>query len=232
MTGPLRSATWPDVAAAPRRVLLLPTGSLEQHGPHLPLATDTLVAEAIAARVVAARPALGLAPAVPFGASGEHEGFPGTISIGTDALCTVVVEVVRYAAADWDTVVVVNGHGGNADALRQAAELCRYEGRGLQVVHCALAGMDAHAGRAETSMLLHLHPELVRSDRAEAGPTTPMTELLPRLRAGGVRAVSPNGVLGDPGGANAAEGAAWVARLVAKVLAVVDPLLSAPPVEP
>lgn len=232
MTGPLRGATWPDVAAAPRRVLLVPTGSLEQHGPHLPLATDTLVAEGVAARVHAARPALGLAPAVPFGASGEHEGFPGTISIGTDALRTVVVEVVRYAAAEWDTLVVVNGHGGNADALRQAAELCRYEGRRLEIVHCALAGMDAHAGRAETSMLLHLHPELVRSDRVEAGSTAPMTELLPRLRAGGVRAVSPNGVLGDPRGANAEEGAAWVERLVAKVLATVDPLLDAPAVQP
>ena len=229
---PLRGATWPDVAAADRRVLLLPTGSLEQHGPHLPLATDTLVAEGVAARVHAARPDVGLAPAVPFGASGEHEGFPGTVSIGTDALCNVVVEIVRYSAADWPTVVVVNGHGGNADALRQAAELCRYEGRRLEVVHLGLAGMDAHAGRAETSMLLHLHPDLVRLDRAEAGATAPMAELLPQLRAGGVRAVSPNGVLGDPAGAHAEEGAGWVDRLVAKVLAVVDSALDRPTVGP
>ncbi|MHA3702182.1 mycofactocin biosynthesis peptidyl-dipeptidase MftE [Jatrophihabitans sp. YIM 134969] len=228
---PLRRATWPEVAGSERRVLLVPTGSLEQHGPHLPLATDTFVAEGVASRVHAARPAVGLAPAVPFGASGEHEGFPGTVSIGTGALCTVVVELVRYASADWDAVVVVNGHGGNADALRQAAERCRYEGRRLEVVHLGLAGMDAHAGRAETSMLLHLHPELVRTDQAEAGVTTPVADLLPALREGGVRAVSPNGVLGDPTGASEREGADWIARLEAKVLAVVDPLIAPPTVD-
>ena len=92
----------------------------------------------------------------------------------------------------------------------------------LEVVHCALPGMDAHAGRAETSMLLHLHPGLVRTERAEAGVTTPVAELLEALRAGGLRAVSPNGVLGDPAGASAEEGAAWVDGLVARALAVVD----------
>jgi mycofactocin precursor peptide peptidase len=231
VTGGLRTATWPEVAAAERRVLLLPTGSLEQHGPHLPLATDTLVAEAVAARVHAARPEVGLTPAIPVGASGEHEGFPGTVSIGTDALCNLVVEVVRFAAADWGRVVVVNGHGGNVDALRRAAQLCAQEGRPIEVVHLALAGMDAHAGRAETSMLLHLHPELVRTELAEAGATDPVADLLPALRAGGVRAVSPNGVLGDPTGASADEGARWVEGLVTKALAVVDGLLP-PTVEP
>lgn len=227
---PLRTATWPDVAAADRRVLLLPTGSLEQHGPHLPLATDTLVAEAVAARVHAMRPGTGLAPAIALGASGEHEGFPGTLSIGSDALCGVVVEVVRYAAAEWEAVVVLNGHGGNADALRRAADLCRREGRTLAVVHLGLAGMDAHAGRAETSMLLHLHPDLVRRERASAGAVAPIEQLLPILRTGGVRAVSANGVLGDPAGATAEEGARWVERLVATSLAVVDRWL--PTVEP
>lgn len=218
----LVDATWPEVAAASRPVLLVPTGSLEQHGPHLPLATDTLVATAVADRVHAARPATGLAPAVPYGASGEHEGFPGTVSIGTDALCSVVVEIVRDAAVDWQTVVVVNGHGGNVDALRRASALCREEGRRLEVVSLGLAGMDAHAGRAETSMLLHLHPGLVHLDRAEPGVTTPVVDLLPTLRTGGIRAVSPNGVLGDPTGASAEEGARWVAALVARTLAVVD----------
>lgn len=225
MTTPLAAATWPEVAAAPRRVLLWPVGSLEQHGPHLPLATDTVVAEAVAVRVHAARPATGLAPALPFGASGEHAGFPGTVSIGTDALCTVVVEAVRHAAADWSAVVVVNGHGGNVEGLRRAAALCREEGRRLDVVSLGLPGMDAHAGRAETSMLLDLAPATVRLDRAAPGAAAPIEELMPRLREYGVRGVSPNGVLGDPTGAGAAEGARWVAALVAKVLAVVDPLL-------
>lgn len=222
MSPSLADATWPEVDAAARRVLLLPLGSLEQHGPHLPLATDAIVACAVAARVHAARPDVGLLPVLPFGASGEHAGFPGTVSIGTDALCTVVVEVVRHAAAEWGRVVVLNGHGGNADALRAATEVCRHEGRELTVVHLGVTGMDAHAGRAETSMLLHLAPDRVRTGLAEPGVTTAVAALLPELAARGVRAVSPNGVLGDPTGADATEGARLVDALVAKTLAVLD----------
>jgi creatinine amidohydrolase len=223
----LRDARWPDVAAGPREVLVLPVGSLEQHGPHLPLDTDAFVAAAVAARLCEHRPAAGLAPVLPFGASGEHAGFPGTLSIGTEALLLAVVELVRHAAADWGAVLAVNGHGGNADALRRAAELCRHEGRRLDVVHLGLPGMDAHAGRAETSIMLHLAPGRVRTDLAAAGDTRPVRELLPVLRAEGVRAVSPNGVLGDPAGASAAEGERLVAQQVAAVVAAYDATLSA-----
>jgi creatinine amidohydrolase len=223
----LTDARWPDVAAGPREVLVLPVGALEQHGPHLPLDTDAFVASAVAERVVAARPGAGLAPVLAFGASGEHAGFPGTLSIGTEATRLVVVELVRHAAADWGAVLVVNGHGGNLDALRQAADLCRREGRRLDVVHLGTPDMDAHAGRAETSMMLHLAPDRVRPDLARPGVTAPLAELLPRLTAEGVRAVSPNGVLGDPAGATAAEGERFVARLVERALAAYDRCLTA-----
>jgi creatinine amidohydrolase len=214
----LAGARWPEVAAGEREVLVVPAGALEQHGPHLPLDTDAVVADAVARRLYAARPAAGLAPVLPFGASGEHAGFPGTLSIGTEAVRLVVVELVRHAAADWDAVLVVNAHGGNRDALRQAAETCRYEGRRLDVVHLGTPDMDAHAGRAETSMMLHLAPQRVRPDLAEAGETAPLAELLPRLAAGGVAAVSPNGVLGDPAGASAAEGTALLGALVDRLV--------------
>jgi len=221
-SAPLAQARWPDVDASPRDVLVVPVGSLEQHGPHLPLATDTVVATAVAERLHALRPDAGLAPAVAFGASGEHDAFPGTVSIGTDALQLLVVELVRDAARWWRAVLVLNGHGGNAAALSAAADLCRHEGRRLHVVHLGLPGMDAHAGRAETSLLLHVAPELVDLDRARAGATEPVAELLPRLRRRGVREVSPNGVLGDPAGASAAEGERLLAGLVERAVEAYD----------
>jgi creatinine amidohydrolase len=79
-------------------------------------------------------------------------------------------------------------------------------------------GGDAHAGRTELSLMLHVEPDRVRADRAVAGVTTPIGELLPRLRAEGVRAVSPNGVLGDPAGASAEEGAELLAALVRRLV--------------
>lgn len=223
----LGAATWPEVDRHRRELLLVPLGSLEQHGPHLPLRTDTLVAEAVAARVHENRPRSGLSPALPIGASGEHADFPGTLSIGTDALCHLLVELVRHATRHWPGVLVVNGHGGNLAAVRQAAERCRAEGRVLEVVPLGLPGMDAHAGRAETSMLLHLAPSEVRLERAEPGRTEPLPELLPDLVDRGVRAVSPNGVLGDPTGASAEEGEQLIDGLVQLALAGYDRAVAA-----
>jgi creatinine amidohydrolase/Fe(II)-dependent formamide hydrolase-like protein len=139
----------------------------------------------------------------------------------------LVVELVRHAAAHWAAVLVLNGHGGNRDALDQAADLCRYEGRRLEIVHLGTTGMDAHAGRAETSMMLHLAPERVRVDLAEPGVIDPVATLLPALVSWGVRAVSPNGVLGDPSGASAVEGARLVEGLVTAAVAAYDHCLTA-----
>jgi mycofactocin system creatininase family protein len=223
----LADATWPEVDAADRELLVVPAGALEQHGPHLPLDTDAVIAAEVAARVAGRRPAAGLAPVLPVGASGEHAGFPGTLSIGTRAMCDVVVQLVRHADADWAGVLVVNGHGGNITALRYAVEQCRDEGRRLDVVHLGTPEMDAHAGRAETSMMLYLAPDRVRLDLAAAGETRPVVELMPRLVAEGVRAVSPSGVLGDPAGASAYEGEVFLARLTELALAAYDRCLSA-----
>ncbi|HEU4676483.1 MAG TPA: mycofactocin biosynthesis peptidyl-dipeptidase MftE [Motilibacteraceae bacterium] len=223
----LAAATWPEVDRHVRELLVVPLGSLEQHGPHLPLRTDTLVAEAVSQRVHENRPGSGLAPAIAIGASGEHADFPGTLSIGTDALCHLLVELVRHATLHWPGVLVLNGHGGNLAAVRQAAERCAAEGRALEVVTLGLPGMDAHAGRAETSMLLHLAPSEVRLDLAEAGRTEPIAELLPVMVEHGVRAVSPNGVLGDPAGASEEEGAELVDGLVRLALAGYDRAVAA-----
>src|SRR5258708_30387214 len=92
---PLSTARWPEVEAGPRRLLVVPVGSLEQHGPHLPLDTDTRIAAAVAARACAGRAGVGLAPAIAIGASGEHAGFPGTLSVGTVALSSPTVQLRR-----------------------------------------------------------------------------------------------------------------------------------------
>jgi mycofactocin precursor peptide peptidase len=221
----LATARWPEVEAGPRRLLVVPLGSLEQHGPHLPMDTDTRIARAVAARACDGRAGLWLAPPVAIGASGEHADFPGTLSIGTVALSTVLVELGRHASLHWPGTLFVNGHGGNVPAITDAIERLRQEGRQCHVWHAGLPGGDAHAGRTETSVMLALAPSDVRAERAEAGETRPLADLLPELRAHGVRKVSPNGVLGDPSGASAGEGARLLGQLVASLNQTLDTLL-------
>lgn len=215
----LADQAWTELAPA-GRILVVPLGATEQHGPHLPLGTDTFVAEALAAELAAVRADVVVAPPLPFGSSGEHAGFAGTLSIGQAALESVVVELVRSADA-FRGVVLVSGHGGNAEPLARAVGTLRAEGRRAVSWCTSVAGGDAHAGRTETSLLLALRPELVRTDAVEAGVTTPLGELLPQLQRSGVRAVSPNGVLGDPRGASAEEGQALLAALVADLASAV-----------
>ena len=215
----LADATWPELAGRP--LLVVPLGAVEQHGPHLPLATDTVLASAVATGAVPALDGALLAPALPYGASGEHEGFPGTVSIGTAALTTLLVEHGRSACRWAGRLLVVNGHGGNLDALLAAVPLLRAEGRDVAWYPCGVPGGDAHAGRTETSLMLHVAPGGVREALAAGGATAPLADLLPRLRAEGVRAVSPNGVLGDPAGASAGEGRELLAGLVRRLVAAV-----------
>ncbi|HZZ52224.1 MAG TPA: mycofactocin biosynthesis peptidyl-dipeptidase MftE [Pseudonocardia sp.] len=213
----LAARTWTELERS-STTLLVPVGSCEQHGPHLPMDTDTRIALAVAHG--AARrlgPDVLVAPAINFGSSGEHEMFAGTVSIGQDALYTVLVELGRSAGRWMRRLVFVNGHGGNVAVLRRAVELLGAEGRDVRWWSCLLPPefpRDGHAGRTETSLMLALAPGLVRTDRAEAGNVAPLIELLPEMRAGGVGAVSPNGVLGDPAGASAAEGHRMLEALI------------------
>ncbi|NLA35043.1 MAG: mycofactocin biosynthesis peptidyl-dipeptidase MftE [Actinobacteria bacterium] len=195
---------WPAIAAAPPTVVIA-LGSTEQHGPHLPLDTDTRIAEFCAGRLVEARADLVLGPTLAIGASGEHDGFAGTLSMGAAAFELVLLEIGRSADA-FAGVIWVNAHGGNSAALRAAHARLVAEGRRSLALRCAVAGGDAHAGRTETSMLLAISPEVVSLEAAEAGRTESWAELEAEILAGGVKGVSPNGVLGDPAGANAAEG--------------------------
>lgn len=219
----LGSRTWPDLEhGAPPR-LLIPLGATEQHGPHLPLCTDTVIASAVAEGAARDRPDVAVAPALPYGASGEHAAFPGTLSLGLEALETALVELVR-SADHFADVVLVSWHGGNAEAVGRAVARSRADGRAASRWEPRLGGAgtdvrtDVHAGRIETSLMLAIAPELVGDDRP-GGPSEPITALLPALRQGGVRSVSSNGVLGDARGATADEGRTLMAGLVADLAA-------------
>lgn len=207
----LAGARWPEVDADPGP-LVVPLGATEQHGPHLPLGTDTAVIEAVADRFERLRPDAWLAPALPFGASGEHAGFPGTLSLGSEALALCLVELARSADA-FPATLFACWHGGNGDALERALATLRAEGRFVDVWRASHVGGDLHAGRTETSLMLAICPRAVELAEARAGGDLDPRTLWPRLRTDGVRGVSPNGVLGDPAGATAAEGERLLDRL-------------------
>jgi creatinine amidohydrolase len=210
----LARATWRDVSATEGRcVLVVPIGSLEQHGPHLPLDTDTRIARAVADRLAAEHPDVVVAPAVPYGASGEHAAFPGTLLINHRVLADLIVELVRSARSAFAGVVVLSAHGGNAEGLGLAEEQCRRDGESVLFWSVRTPGGDAHAGRTETSLMLALDPDAVRLSLAEPGCTEPLAAIMERVRVEGVRPVSSNGVLGDPTGATADEGRALLSAV-------------------
>jgi mycofactocin system creatininase family protein len=197
----LADEVWPDfVGGIP--TLVIPLGSTEQHGPHLPLATDTRIAVALAELLAASVPGVTVAPAVAYGSSGEHQSFPGTLSIGERVIELVVIELVRSAKYHSARVVLVSAHGGNARAVARAVRLLRDEGHDVRAWSPSIVWEgDAHAGLVETSVMLALEPISVRMEAATPGDTRPISELMDVLRSDGVAAVSSNGVLGDPTGA-------------------------------
>jgi creatinine amidohydrolase len=238
----LGDATWPEVDGIARRrtadqapapILLIPLGSTEQHGPHLPLATDTIIAEELAGRAVHHTDGLMIGPTISVSASGEHAGFPGTLSIGSEMTTSLIVELVR--SADWSAgVVLVNGHGGNQAAISEAIAILTAEGR--RALSWAPSWpqrrdggpADLHAGRIETSMMLAIDPGLVRLELAECGVDATIAE----LRERGVRAISRNGVLGDPDGASGGEGERFITAFVADLVHQIERWRPLDPADP
>lgn len=218
----LATITWTEARGLDECVLVVPVGATEQHGPHLPLTTDTDIAVSLAHRLVTLLPdKVVVAPPVPFGASGEHEGFPGTISIGLEATEQLLVELGRSASRTWQRMLLISTHGGNHDAVVGATRRLRAEGRDVLVWMPSWGG-DAHAGRTETSLMLATRNAAVRPDAAVRGETAPLSELIGEVRRSGVRVVSPNGVLGDPMGANATEGQELLDQATAILVSMVS----------
>jgi len=215
----LAETTWTDVAgdgdgagspgAADADVALLPVGSTEQHGPHAPLGTDTLAAEAVAARGADAYDGEAVvAPAVPVGVSEEHRHFPGTLWVSPDTFRAYVRETVESLAHHgWDRVILVNGHGGNVDPLREVSARLTRDGVAYTVPFTWFDAVETdlgmgHAGPMETSLLLATRPDLVREGRldgAAAGGTARWGEWEAGVNLAYDSAeFSENGVVGDP----------------------------------
>jgi len=223
----LSEATWTEATDADTRLAVLPVGSTEQHGPHAPLGTDCLTARAVADAGVetyangddAGEPVV--APTIPVGVAAEHRAFAGTLWVSPDAFRRYVRETVASLAHHgWDRVVVVNGHGGNVDALR---EVCAAVSRDSDTDAYAVpfTWFDAvdpgdvamgHGGPVETALLRHVHPELVREDRIETareGAADRWGEWVSGVNlAHDTEEFAENGVVGDPGEGSADLGAA------------------------
>lgn len=151
------------------------------------------------------------------GKARRTEGFPGTVSIGHDALRLLLVEFGRSMLRWAGRLLVVNGHGGNLASLSPAVIKLRGEGRDVAWWPCTWPDTDLHAGHAETSMMLRLRHPAVRQEHAVGGPTDALNRLLDRLVAESVHGVGPSGVLGDPAGANERKGDRLLARMAAKL---------------
>ncbi|WP_129114536.1 creatininase family protein [Halegenticoccus tardaugens] len=215
----LSEVAWTDVADLDADLALLPVGSTEQHGPHAPLGTDALNAAAVAdATAEAYDGEVVVAPTIPVGVAEEHRHFPGTLWVTPDTFRAYVRETVgSLAAHGLDRIVIVNGHGGNVDALREVTgTITRRDGAyavsftWFETVgeHAARMG---HGGAIETAMLRHAAPELVREDRIEEareGASDRWGEWVSGVNLAHDSAeFTENGVVGDPSEGEAELGA-------------------------
>lgn len=212
---------------AEARIALLPVGATEQHGPHLELSTDISIASAMAERIAEqlGEPAI-VCPPLAYGISEHHLRFAGTLTLRPATFQAVIADVIESLAEHGVTrILVVNGHGGNVDAVRLAARVAKRD-HGILVAHMMWAsvigdliaeemagrGAHNHACEIETSLALALCPEIVRDERP--GPAV-YAGLEPLISPPTARfdvplrfdELSPDGALGDPSRANAALGA-------------------------
>lgn len=220
----ITTATSADEAHRAARVAVLPVGSFEQHGAHLPLITDTVVACAIAEGIARAYNVLQLPP-ITVSCSHEHTGWSGTVTISSRTLIAVIGDIAgSLRRSGVERLVIVNGHGGNyvlsnvvqeanVDGPRMALFPARADWdrarRDTNLV--SNAHDDMHAGEIETSLMLHVWPDLVGDNYEDVDHTTER----PHLLLLGLRAYTTSGVLGQPSLASAEKGKTVLDSLVA-----------------
>jgi creatinine amidohydrolase/Fe(II)-dependent formamide hydrolase-like protein len=238
--------TWPEARSrlAETDIALLPVGSIEQHGPHLPLDTDTYDAELLARRVAEAcslpRPLV--LPVVAYGVSYHHDDFKGTVSISNDTLSRLTYEIGMSVAQNGiRKLVIINGHGGNSPALNYAAQLINRDSRifacvdtgetsDIDIYRIIDTPNDVHAGEIETSTALAVRPHLVKMGEAEASVPKFSSRYLDFTSKRGVswyaatNKISSSGILGDPTKASAEKGRKIWEIMIAHLVALVEDL--------
>ena len=241
--------TWPEIrdAVADNRVAVLPVGTIEQHGPHLPLITDVLTAAEMSRRAVEKIPREAvLLPPVHYAFNEHHLDFPGTIAVAGDTFINYVSDIGRSLAHHgFRKILLINGHGSNVPFLDIAARNITNSTHSV----CAMApwwslvprdlltelresefpGGMAHGCELETSVLLHLRPDLVQMDKAQRDINFQPTEFFYwDLQAGSpvffqewFSRYSKTGTVGDPTKATAAKGGKFVDAVVERLIKVI-----------
>jgi creatinine amidohydrolase/Fe(II)-dependent formamide hydrolase-like protein len=239
---------WPDAEERLRKVdvALLPVGSIEQHGPHLPLDTDAFDADYLAKRVAEAcsDPKPFVLPLIPYGVSYQHAEFKGTIRVSNEALAGFVYDIGMSAARNGiKKLVIINGHGGNDPALNYAAQKINRDAHifvavdtgetsDIDIERIAETTNDVHAGEIETSTSLAVRPHLVRMDRAARMVPRFSSRYLNFSSRRGIswhaytKRISDTGVMGDPTKANAEKGEKMWRMMIAHLVALVEDLKS------
>jgi creatinine amidohydrolase len=239
--------TWKQVEALPkdRTLLILPTAAIEQHGHHLPLATDTLINNALLGKALSLLPAelpVYALPPVCYGKSNEHIGFPGTLSVSATTFMAVLHDLgASIAASGFKKLVLYNTHGGNAPLVDVMARDLRAE-FGLRTF--ALSGSGGakfeglskqeraygfHAGEVETAFLLSAAPELVHTGAYTVNyiadienPELLLPENAPATFAWLTRDIAMSGVLGDPNPATETNGTRWLNEAAVQIAAALS----------
>ncbi|NYT02160.1 MAG: creatininase family protein [Methanosarcinales archaeon] len=231
----LEEMSWPEIEAGLQvtRTVILPVGATEEHGPHLPTCTDTLQAVEVAGEVARRRDVF-VAPALPYGVCRSTRGFPGTISIGQEALRRVIYDLLlAFRETGFQCVLILTGHAGSQHmaALAEAAQraVARVDLRVSLVTDFEfIAGLaeapgDGHAGEIETSRMLVLREDLVKGLPGQNFPQRPV-----HLIMKDVRHLMGNGIMGDPTLASQAKGRDLMEAAVQGVLGVLEELESYP----
>lgn len=238
--------TWPEAEKYLRKtdIALLPVGAIEQHGPHLPLDTDTFDAEYLARRVAAAcsNPKPLVLNVIPYGVSYHHDDFKGTLSVSNDTLSRLVYDLgMGLARNGIRKLVIINGHGGNTPALSYAAQMIH---RDTGIFVCVDTGEtsdvdlneiietpnDVHAGEMETSTALAVRPHLVKMSQAAASVPSFSSRYLDFTSKRGVswyaftNQLSKNGVMGNPVKADARKGVQLWDMMIAHLVGLVEDL--------
>jgi creatinine amidohydrolase len=244
---------WKQVDALPREstLLVLPTAAIEQHGPHLPLATDTLINNLLLGHALEKLPAelpVYALPPVHYGKSNEHRGFPGTLSVSASTFMAILRDLgASIASAGFKRLVLYNTHGGNTSLIDVMARDLRAEfGLRMFALHGSggipFEGLDPqelaygfHAGEVETSFLLASVPDLVDPSAYTvnyiadiAKPQLLRPENAPAIFSWLTADIAPSGVLGDPRPATAGKGARWIEEASTQIATLLEAMLRYP----